>query len=123
MWIATTPGDSSAAAVSIFTIFADAIGERTYRVRLNVTNFRDRHQLPNGSWRFLSVIDVQRGPVASFPLTRAGELAACGRSYLYNRNLSTYVITFGLSQDDRADVIMRSYQLNRPAPKAKAKGH
>ncbi|WP_313477364.1 hypothetical protein [Microbacterium sp.] len=105
-----------------FPVDAERTGERTYRIRINVTNFRDRHQLPNGSWRFLSVIGGQRGPIASYPLRRAGELAASGRSYLYNRNLSTYVITFGLSQDDRADVIMRSYQLNRPAPKSKPKG-
>lgn len=100
-----------------FPVDIEEVDERTYIIRINVTNFRDRHQLPNGTWRFLSVIDGRRGPLASYPLVRADELAASGRSYLYNRNLSTYVITFGLSQDDRADVVMRSYQLNRPTPK------
>ncbi|MDT0156398.1 hypothetical protein Q9R19_02045 [Microbacterium sp. ARD32] len=105
-----------------FPVDAEQVDERTHRIRINVTNFRDRHQLPNGTWRFLAVIDGERGPLAGYPLARAGELAASGRSYLYNRNLSTYVITFGLSQDDRADVVMRSYQLNRPTPKPKSKG-
>lgn len=104
-----------------FPVDIEQIDERTYVMRINVTNFRDRHQLPNGTWRFLSVIDGQRGPLASYPLAQADQLAASGRSYLYNRNLSTYVITFGLTQDDRADVVMRSYQLNRPTPKKKGR--
>ncbi len=107
-------------AFPVSTVSAD---EKTYVLRINVTNFRNRRQIPNGSWRFLTSIDGRRGPIASFPLYKADELAASGRSYLYNKNLSTFVINFGLSQDDRADVIMRSYQLNRPVPKsASSKG-
>jgi len=100
-----------------YPLSAVAESRTRYVARINVTNFRNRQQVPNGSWRFLSVIDGRRGPIASYRLARAAELDASGRSYLYNQNRSTYVVTFGLSADDRADVIMRTYQLNRPAPK------
>ena len=103
-----------------FPINAEAVTSTKYRVRLNVTNFRHRQQIPNGSWRLMSIVDGRRGPIASFPLSKIAELDAPGRSYLYNQNRSTYVVTFGLSKDDRADVIMRTYQLNRPTPKPAA---
>lgn len=102
-----------------YPLDATAMDDTHYVARINVTNFRNRQQVPNGSWRFMAILDGERGPIASYPLSRAAELDASGRSYLYNQNRSTYVINFGLSQDDRADVIMRTYQLNRPAPKPK----
>lgn len=101
-----------------YPLTAESLGGPRYRVRMNVTNFRERQQVPNGSWRFMAAIDGRRGPIASFPLDRLADLESSGRSYLYNQNRSTYVVTFGLSKDDRADVIMRTYQLNRAVPKS-----
>lgn len=104
-----------------YPLDTEMVSETQRIARINVTNFRNRQQVPNGSWRFMSVVDGVRGPIATYPLIRATELEAAGRAYLYNQNRSTYVVNFGLSQDDRADVIMRTYQLNRPAPKMNAK--
>lgn len=104
-----------------FPLDVVAVNDTGFVARINVTNFRDRQQVPNGSWRFMAIVDGERGPLATYPLARAAELEASGRAYLYNQNRSTYVVNFGLSQDDRADVIMRTYQLNRPAPKQKSK--
>ena len=84
-----------------------------YVARINVTNFRDRRHVPDGSWRFMSVIDGHRGPVASFPLERARELDNAGRSFIYNRDQSIYAVTFALSDEERADVVFNTYQLNR----------
>ncbi len=106
-----------------FPLDVAAESDTEFTARINVTNFRDRQQVPNGSWRFMAVVDGRRGPLATFPLARAGELEASGRAYLYNQNQSAYVVNFGLSQDDRADVIMRTYQLNRPAPRQPAHSH
>lgn len=106
-----------------YPLDAVRLSDTDYEIKINVTNFRDRHQIPNGSYRFMAIIDGARGPLAGFDVRRAEELHTAGRSFLYNQNRSTYVVTFGLSQDDRADTIMRVYQLNRPAPKAsKSKG-
>lgn len=104
-----------------FPLNAVATSDIEFVARINVTNFRNRQQVPNGSWRFMACIDGERGPIASYPVVSATELDTSGRSYLYNQNRSTYVVNFGLSQDDRADVIMRTYQLNRPTPKPSTK--
>ena len=104
-----------------FPLDAVAVSDTEYVARINVTNFRNRQHVPNGSWRFMSSVDGARGPIATYNLAVASELDAAGRSYLYNQNRSTYVVNFGLSQDDRADVIMRTYQLNRSAPKSESK--
>jgi len=106
-----------------YPLDAVAVSDTEHVARINVTNFRNRQQVPNGSWRFMTILNGERGPIASYPLARAAELESSGRSYLYNQNRSTYVVNFGLSQDDRADVIMRTYQLNRPAPKPKENTH
>ncbi|MFT4050889.1 MAG: hypothetical protein QM677_01415 [Microbacterium sp.] len=100
-----------------YPLTVERLDDTSYRARINVTNFRSRQQVPNGSWRFMAVIGGRRGPIAGYPLRRAAELDSSGRSYLYNKNRSTYVVTFGLTKDERAHVIMRTYQLNRPTPK------
>ncbi|MFT4234766.1 MAG: hypothetical protein QM607_07195, partial [Microbacterium sp.] len=109
-----------------FPVDVTKVTDAVFEIRINVTNFRERHQMSNGTWRFMAAIDGKRGPIASYPLARASELQPSSRTFLYNGNYSCYVVSFGFSEDERADLLMRTYQLNRNRPrpsKPKPKAH
>ncbi|MET7868796.1 CDP-glycerol glycerophosphotransferase family protein [Streptomyces cyaneofuscatus] len=85
-----------------------------HRLDINVTNFRDRRQVPNGTWRIVPVIDDERLPEATFDLKTADRLDSDSRTFLYDQNRSVYVIAFGISDDeDHPAFLMRTYQLFR----------
>ncbi|WP_406498460.1 CDP-glycerol glycerophosphotransferase family protein [Streptomyces sp. NBC_00846] len=91
-----------------------------HRLEINVTNFQDRRQVPNGTWRIVPVAGDERLPAATFDLKDADRLDVDSRSFLYDRNRSVYVIAFGISDDDEnPEFLMRTYQLFRGAGPSK----
>ncbi len=122
----------------VFPVKTTPIGDRQYRIDLNVTNFRGRERVPNGTWRFIPLVDGEPWPPLadgpSWPPTCAdGDLAvelppAAGydlndvhhrldqdsRVFLYSRNHAAYVIAFGMSENDEdPEFLMRTYLLFR----------
>lgn len=90
------------------------IDAEQHRLEINVTNFQDRRQVPNGSWRIVPVAGETRLPAADFDLTATERLDVDSRTFLYDRNRSAYVIAFGISDDeDNPEFLMRTYQLFR----------
>lgn len=89
-----------------------------FAIAINVTNFADRHAVPNGSWRLVPVITAN-GTGQAVELACAGyrsldwnELDAKGRSFLFNRNRAAYLVSFGISDNDLApEFIVRTYAL------------
>lgn len=99
-----------------FPVNSRQIDAEQHRLEINVTNFENRRQVPNGTWRIVPVIGEERLPAAGFDLTATDELDDCSRTFLYDRNRSVYVIAFGISDDlDSPDFLMRTYQLFRSA--------
>ncbi|MFJ4845163.1 CDP-glycerol glycerophosphotransferase family protein [Streptomyces sp. NPDC088733] len=110
-----------------FPVNSRQTGAEQHRLEINVTNFQDRRQVPNGTWRIVPVIGEERLPAAGFDLKATDRLDVDSRTFLYDRNRSAYVIAFGLSDDDEnPEFLMRTYQLfrsagpstNKDAPKA-----
>lgn len=99
-----------------FPVNSQQIDAEHHRLDINVTNFQDRRQVPNGTWRIVPVIDDERLPEATFDLKAADRLDADSRTFLYDQNRSVYVIAFGISDDeDHPAFLMRTYQLFRGA--------
>ncbi|MEW2520861.1 CDP-glycerol glycerophosphotransferase family protein [Actinacidiphila alni] len=91
-----------------------------HRLEINVTNFADRRQVPNGTWRIVPTCDDEKLPAATFDLDAADRLDIDSRTFLYDRNRTAYVIGFGISDDeDNPEFLMRTYQLFRGAGPAK----
>lgn len=82
---------------------------------INVTNFHDRRQVPNGTWHIVPVFGGEPvGRPLVFPLDRVGELDQDSRTFLYNANKSAYVVNFDISEDDvRPHFLVRTYALGR----------
>ncbi|RNI25530.1 hypothetical protein EFY87_01870 [Flexivirga caeni] len=91
----------------------------SYRITINITNFHKRKAVPNGSWKLVPTYGgVAVGPGATFPLNRFEELEPASRSYLYNKNLSAYVVKFDVTEDDvRPEFLVRCYAFGRGAGK------
>jgi CDP-ribitol ribitolphosphotransferase / teichoic acid ribitol-phosphate polymerase len=53
----------------VFPVKTTPTGDRQYRIDINVTNFRNRDQVPNATWRFIPLVD---GDVAVGLLPAAG---------------------------------------------------
>jgi CDP-ribitol ribitolphosphotransferase / teichoic acid ribitol-phosphate polymerase len=129
----------------VFPVKTSPAGDGRYRIDINVTNFRGRAQVPNGTWRFVPLVDGGPGPARVDGPSRApacvgggvaaGLLPAAGydlsgvpgldghsRVFLFAGNHAAYVITFGLSEDDEhPEFLMRTYLLGRrrvPGPNA-----
>lgn len=103
-----------------FPVNVKRIDAEQYLLEFNVTNFTDRRQIPNGTWRIVPVLDEERLPGATFDLKATDRLEDASRVFLYDRNRSVYVTAFGLSDDDEnPEFLMRTYQLNRGTGPAK----
>src|SRR3954470_11751243 len=68
-----------------YPVDATPVGDSAYRLDINITNFTDRGQIPDGTWRVVAFIDgevevdefgdlVEVGHVADFDLTKIGRL-------------------------------------------------
>ncbi|NED84610.1 hypothetical protein G3I76_31520 [Streptomyces sp. SID11233] len=120
--VADFTGDASALSFLIvdngreFPVNSRQIGAEQHRLDINVTNFENRRQVPNGTWRIVPVLGDERLPGATFDLKATDRLDGSSRVFLYDRNRSVYVISFGLSDDDEnPEFLMRTYQLFRSA--------
>lgn len=103
-----------------FPVNTKLVGDGQYRLEFNVTNFADRRQIPNGTWRIVPVLNGEKLLGATYDLKATEQLDVSSRVFLYDRNRSAYVIAFGLSDDDEnPEFLMRTYQLNRSAGPAK----
>ena len=121
----------------VFPVNASPVGERQYRININVTNFRSRTQVPNGTWRIVPLVDAEIWPphadspsrpptcaggdvaaglslAARYDLKKAHGLDEHARVFLFADNHAAYVITFGLSEnDEQPEFLMRTYLLSR----------
>lgn len=88
-----------------------------FRLAINVTNFRKRQQVPNGTWRIVPRVNGKNGPAADYDLSSLARLDESSRVYLYDNNLVVYVVSFGISEDEHPRLLMRTYQLFRSAKK------
>jgi CDP-ribitol ribitolphosphotransferase len=46
----------------VFPVKTTPVDDGRYRLEINVTNFRDRRPVPDGTWRFVPYIGGQPGP-------------------------------------------------------------
>jgi CDP-ribitol ribitolphosphotransferase len=129
----------------VFPVKTTSVGDRQYRIDINVTNFRGRYYVPNGTWRFVPLVDgkpwppladgpsrlpagvdgdpaVGLPPAACYDLNAVHGLDEHSRVFLFADNHAAYVIAFGLSEnDEHPEFLMRTYLLGRrrmPDPKA-----
>jgi CDP-ribitol ribitolphosphotransferase len=109
---------------------ATHLGGARYQLRINITQFGGRRQLPDGTWRVVGVINDEQLPGATYPIERAPELDDRSRVFMYDKNRTGYVVSFGYTEaDDPPVMLMRAYQLfkkgsgkKRRGPIKKAKG-
>ena len=105
-----------------FPVTTTRVDAERYQLTMNITNFRDRSQVPDGTWRLVPYLDGKEGSPATYDLTALDQLAQDSRTFIYDNNRVAYLIVFGISDDDERPVfLMRSYQMfrnPRPAPNA-----
>lgn len=129
----------------VFPVKTTPTGDRQYRIDINVTNFRNRDHVPNGTWRFVPLVDggacpaladgpsrlptcvdgdvvVGLPPAARYNLNEVDGFEQHSRVFLFADNHAAYVITFGLSENnEQPEFLMRTYLLGRrrmPDPNA-----
>jgi CDP-ribitol ribitolphosphotransferase len=84
-----------------------------YQLDINVINFRSRSQIPDGTWRIVPYVGGVERRAAGFDLQEADRLIESSRTFLYDRNMVSYIIGFGLSEDDDPVLLLRTYQMFR----------
>lgn len=106
----------------VFPVDTERVDSGSYRLRINITNFRLRSQVPDGSWRLVPFLDGEPNLPATFDLSELHRLDDASRTFIYNNNRVSYMIVFDISEDDvRPDLLMRTYQMFRnPKPSATA---
>lgn len=94
------------------------VSDDSYRATINVTNFQDRSQVPNGTWRIVPVRNGIFYRAARFNLAQLPKLEEWSRTFIYNNNRSSYSFTFDISEHDtRPEFLLRSYQFGRSGTK------
>lgn len=127
-----------------FPVKTTPVGDRQYRIDINVTNFRCRDHVPNGTWRFVPLVDGRPWPLAdspagqstgtdgdvpaglpqaaSYDLNEVHGLELHSRTFLFADNHAAYVVNFGLSENgEHPEFEMKTYLLGRrrmPGPNA-----
>ena len=109
-----------------FPVESADLGDGSHEIHINITTFRDRRGIPNGTWRILGV--GPDGALSMPALFDGGSLTAleeASRVFLYDSNKAVVTASFGIgeSSDDleRLDFLMRTYQLSRSGGKKKPK--
>lgn len=109
-----------------FPVDSSDLGDGTHEIHINITTFRDRRGIPNGTWRILAL--GEGGALSAPAVFDGGALSAleeASRVFLYDSNKAVVTASFGIgeSSDDleRLDFLMRTYQLSRSGGKAKPK--
>lgn len=86
----------------------------TYRVKVNVTNLRTRHEIPDGTWKIIPVLNGKGCIPVSFDPSHLSQLYNWSRTFLFDSNKQAYVVNFDLSDDDeRPELVVRTYYLTR----------
>ena len=97
-----------------FPVRTTWLGDGRYELSLTITDFHNRRQVPDGTWRIIPVIEGQGYTPARYPLERASELESFARVFLYDQNRSAYTVSFGVSESDvRPEFLVRTYQFFR----------
>jgi CDP-ribitol ribitolphosphotransferase len=140
---ATAPSFAIDNTLRILPVDSESLGDGRYRLAINVTNFRDRKQVPDGTYRIVTLAPDTRGPLdpldaealavpvtddgrvadlsATFDIARLVDLEPASRAFLYAGNKTSYTVTFGITEDDTPELLMRVYQMFRnPKPAADA---
>lgn len=123
----------------VFPLKTTPVGDKHYRIDLNVTNFQAREQVPNGTWRFIPLVNgepwppradgpawppvrvvgggpPELPPAAGYDLAEVHELDRDSRSFLYAANHAAYVVSFAIAEEDEdPEFLMRTYLLFRRA--------
>ncbi|WP_131333537.1 CDP-glycerol glycerophosphotransferase family protein [Schaalia vaccimaxillae] len=86
---------------------ADSIDSHHWQVRINVTNFEKRRQIPNGTWRLAIRTSNGWAPVL-FDVEKADELDDLSRSFLHANNSRVYTVNFSLG-DTTPELVIRTY--------------
>ncbi|WEG07895.1 CDP-glycerol glycerophosphotransferase family protein [Microbacterium horticulturae] len=106
----------------VFDLAFTGEGEGTYAIHVNVTNFHQRHAVPDGTWRIQAVIDHRPGPIASYDGTTLDPLDEASRVFLYDKNRAAMTVSYGINEnaDDptRLDFLVQTYQFHRSPPPA-----
>jgi CDP-ribitol ribitolphosphotransferase len=97
----------------IFPVVTEPLGGGQYHLVINVTNFENRNQVPNGTWRIVPFINGIPGPPVGWDLTQMERLDRDSRTFIYAGNTVSYMVVFGISEDDDPDFLMRTYQMFR----------
>lgn len=101
----------------LFPVTFERIDATRYNLKINVTLFNRRGQVPNGTYFLVARTGAELHP-ADFPLGRVAELDERSRAFVYNKNRSAYTVTFGISDDEEAPhFLMRTYSFGRSAGK------
>ena len=97
-----------------FPVRTTCLGDGRYQLSLTITDFHNRRQVPDGTWRIIPVIDGQAYTPARYPLDRASDLESFARVFLYDQNRTAYTVSFGVSESDvRPEFLLRTYQFFR----------
>lgn len=84
-----------------------------YQLDINVINFRSRRQIPDGTWRIVAYVGGLPARAAGFVLDDVETLPSASRTFLFDRNRASYIVSFGLSEDDDPALLLRTYQMAR----------
>lgn len=103
-----------------YPLRAVGISNHLHQIRMNITNFQDRAQVPDGTWRFVPHIGGVPQQPATFDLKRLADLDDDSRTFVYAGNRVCYLVIFGISEDaERPELLMRTYQMFRNPKPAK----
>lgn len=97
---------------------SEHLGGGAHRLHLNITNFHDRAQIPDGEWSIVAVFGQGAASstiAANYDLGRIGDLDAASRSFIYSENTVSYLVSFGITEGDDPTLVMRVYQMFRSA--------
>jgi CDP-ribitol ribitolphosphotransferase len=104
-----------------FPVESERIDSGTYLLRFNIIDFRDRRQIPDGTWRIIPMAKGRPQYPATYPLDRTIDFDTSSRVFMYSGNKTAYTVSFGFSEaDDRPDLLMRTYQLFRSGGRPRA---
>jgi CDP-ribitol ribitolphosphotransferase len=100
-----------------FPVRTTALGGGSYCLDFNITNFQDRKQVPDGTWRLVAYVDGKQRATARWHLDDLERLEELSRTFVYAGNKVAYIVRFGISEDDDPVFLMRTYQMFRnPKP-------
>lgn len=106
-----------------FAIPTTQVGPGRYELSLNVTQFRGRRHITDGTWRFQPMLGKVKGPAATFDLRRIDYLDDSSRVFLYENNNTCYTVSFGIAEDEsKPHLLMRTYQTFRRTARPDWKG-